>query len=334
MSSNPTRAAQEQALIAQTRAFATENHATSWWHVGSTLVVLAGTVALAASAPWWPLRAVGSLLMAGLLIRTFILFHDFMHGSLLRGSKPAKWLFNVLGVLMLTPPKVWAATHNHHHANTGRLAAKPEGTFTLWTVQQWRAAGTKQRVAYFLERNPLTMALGLLTIFVFGLCLIPFVRNPKKNFSAGLAALVHLSLTAGVIALFGVQTYLLAMLIPMCVAYAFGSYLFFVQHNFEEALVREEADWTHAASAVEASSFLELSPVMHWFTGNIGYHHIHHLNPRIPFYRLPEAMAAIPALQDARVARLSVGEVWKTLTRLDLWDHESRRFVTFREARA
>jgi len=334
MSSNPTRAAQEQVLIAQSRAFATENHATSWWHVGSTLAILAGTIALAASPIWWPLRALGTVLVSLLLVRTFILFHDYMHGSLLRGSKPAKWVFSVMGVLMLTPPRVWAATHNHHHANTGRLSAKPEGTFTLWTVEKWRSATTGQRVAYALERHPLTMALGLATIFLVGLCLLPFARDPKKNFSAGLALMVHLALTAAVISLFGVQVYLFAMLVPMALAYAFGSYLFFVQHNFEEALVREESDWSHAAGAVEASSFLDLGPVMHWFTGNIGYHHVHHLNPRIPFYRLPEAMEAIPALQDARVARLSPGEIWKTLTRLDLWDAQERRFVSFGATRA
>ena len=333
MSINPTRAAQEQALIAQTRPFATEHQATSWLHVLSTLGILAAGFAVAGAAPWWPVRLAGSLFTAGMLIRTFILFHDHMHGSLLRGSKPGKALFSVLGVLMLTPPRVWAATHNHHHANTGRLSARPEGTFTLWTVQQWRAASLKARVAYVLERHPVTMAMGLLTVFVFGLCLIPFVRDPRKNLSAGLAALVHVALTVGVIALFGVQTYLFAMLVPMVLAYAFGSYLFFVQHNFEEALVREESDWSHAAGAVEASSYLSLGPVGHWFSGNIGYHHVHHLNPRIPFYRLPEAMEAIPALQDARVARLTPREVWKSLTRLDLWDHQAGRFVSFREAR-
>ena len=174
----------------------------------------------------------------------------------------------------------------------------------------------------------------MVTVFVFSLCLIPFVRAPRKNWSAGLAVLVHLALSATLILAFGVSVYLTAMLIPMALAYAFGSYLFFVQHNFEQMHVREESDWSHAAGALETSSYLALGPVMHWFTGNIGYHHVHHLNPRIPFYRLPEAMAAIPELQNPPTATLRLREVWSTLTSLDLWDPKAGRMVPFREAEA
>src|SRR5690606_23379469 len=134
------RAQAEQALIRASRTYAEESPATSWWHVGTTLVALAIAVALAGAAPWWPLRAAGVVLEALVLVRTFILFHDYMHGSLLRSSRPAKWLFHSLGVLMLTPPRVWATTHNFHHANTGRIAARPDGTFSLWTVEKWRSA--------------------------------------------------------------------------------------------------------------------------------------------------------------------------------------------------
>lgn len=322
----------EQALIRASRTYAEESVATSWWHVLSTLGALAVAITLAGAAPWWPLRAAGVVLEALVLVRTFILFHDYMHGSLLRSSRPAKWLFHTLGVLMLTPPRVWANTHNYHHANTGRLAARPDGTFALWTVAQWRKASRKERVAYVIERHPLTMATGLLTVFLGSLCLLPFIKDPKKNASAGLAFMVHFGLHAALLAFFGVGAWLTTLLLPMVIAYAFGTYLFFVQHNFEEALVREEADWSHAAAALEASSFLSLSPVMHWFTGNIGYHHVHHLNPRIPFYRLPEAMASIPELREARTATLKPRDVWRTLTRLDLWDPESRRFVSFSAA--
>ena len=327
------RRAAERALIARTRPFAAQDTARSWWNVGSTLAALAGSIALAAAAPWWPLRALGSVLMALVLIRSFILVHDYMHGSLLAGSGLARGLFNAMGVLMLTPTRVWTETHNHHHANTARIAAPASGTFTTWTAQQWQEASALERVCYVAERHPLTLLFAYPFAFFGALSLVPFLRSPRRYWSAGLAVAVHVALSLAVPYFGGAGLYLTTMVLPLFGAYAFGAYLFFAQHNFPDVVLREDHAWTHADAALEASSYLRTGRVMAWFTGNIGYHHIHHLNPRIPFYRLPEAMAAIPELQSPRVTTLHPRDVLACL-RLDVWDGARGRMVALRDLRS
>ncbi|MBF5042436.1 fatty acid desaturase [Aggregicoccus sp. 17bor-14] len=328
--SEAERRAAERALIASTRPFAAQDAARSWFHVLSTLAVLAGALVLAALAPWWPLRLLGGVVESLVLVRGFILVHDHLHGSLLASSRLGRALFNTMGVLMLTPPRVWNETHNHHHANTARLAAPASGTFTTWTSQQWQEASALERLAYVAERHPLTLLFAYPFAFFGALSLVPFLRNPRRYWSAGLAVALHLALSAALVHFAGVGVYLSAMLLPLFAAYAFGAYLFYAQHNFPDVVLREDASWTHADAALEASSYLACGPVMAWFTGNIGYHHIHHLNPRIPFYRLPEAMAALPALQCPRVTTLHPRDVLACL-RLDVWDAARARMVAVRE---
>ncbi|MCI0574025.1 MAG: fatty acid desaturase [Myxococcaceae bacterium] len=301
--------------------------------MASTFGALAAAVALAAAAPWWPLRVVGGLLEALVLVRAFILFHDHMHGSLLRSSPVARALFWLHGVLVLTPPRQWNDTHNYHHANTANLAATAAGTYVTWSTDTWRAASRRERLAYVIERHPLTMLLGYFTAFLVGMCIVPFVRDPRRYWSSGLALLVHLGVSFTVWSVFGTAVYLSAMLVPLLVAYALGTYLFFAQHNFPDVAFRPEGEWAHADAALEASSYLVCSPVMAWFTGNIGYHHIHHLNPRIPFYRLPEAMAALPELQQPRTTTLHPRDVLACL-RQNLWDSAQQRMVRYRDVRA
>lgn len=327
------RALSERDLIARTRPFAAQDTARSWWHVGTTLAAIVAATALAAAAPWWPLRVVAGVLEALVLVRGFILVHDFMHGSLLGGSRVARGLFNTLGVLMLTPPRVWNDTHNHHHANTARLAAVAAGTFTTWTTEQWHAASPLKRLAYRAERHPLSLLFAYPFAFLAALCIIPFAKNPRRYWSAGLAVAVHLALSATVLKLAGVGVYLTAMLGPLFIAYALGAYLFFSQHNFPGVVLRSDEAWTHADAALEASSYLACGPLMAWFTGNIGYHHIHHLNPRIPFYRLPEAMAAIPELRTPHTTTLHPRDVLACL-RQNVWDAARQRMVRYSELRA
>src|SRR6218665_1568569 len=320
-------------LISRTRRFATPDSARGGWHIASTFAVLAAAVALAAAAPWWPLRLVGGVLEALVLVRAFILYHDFMHGALLPGSRVARVLFHIQGVLLLTPARVWNDTHNPHHANTARISASAAGTFTTWTTDTWRAASRWQRLAYVIERHPVTLLFGYITAFLVSLCLVPFLRNPRRYWASGLAVLVHVALSIAVGWVFGPGVYLFAFVGPLFLAYALGVYLFYAQHNFPDVALRSDEEWNHADSALEASSYMAGGPGMAWFTGNIGYHHIHHLNPRIPFYRLPEAMAALPELANPRVTTLKPRDVVACL-RQNLWDAQRQCMVGYREANA
>ncbi|MBJ6764174.1 fatty acid desaturase [Myxococcaceae bacterium JPH2] len=321
-------------LITRTRPFAQPDGARARWNIASTVLALAGAMVMAAAAPWLPLRILGGVLEALILVRAFILYHDFMHGALVPGaSKLTQAMFHLQGILMLTPARIWNDTHNHHHANTARLSADAAGTFITWTTDTWRKASPLERLGYRVERHPLTLLFGYVTAFLLNLCLRPFLRAPRRYWASGVALVVHVALSIAVWKLLGPSVYFTAFVGPLFLGYAMGAYLFYAQHNFDDVRLLPEEQWTHVEGALEASSYLKCGPIMAWFTGNIGYHHVHHLNPRIPFYRLPEAMAAIPELSTPHVTTLHPRDI-ATCLRLDLWDPIQQRMVRYRDAAA
>jgi omega-6 fatty acid desaturase (delta-12 desaturase) len=324
----PSRAG--KALIDATRPFAREDRARSWFHVATTLAALCSAIAIAAAAPWWPVRVAGAVLEALLLLRAFILYHDHMHGALLRDSAVGGAVLRAAGVLMLAPPQVWADSHNAHHANTARLAAPPTGTYSLWTLDRWEGASWGDRLRYRLERHPITMLFGYLTVFLVALCILPFVQKPRRHASSGLAVAVHAALSIAVCASFGVGVYVTTILAPFTIACGIGSYLFYAQHNAPGVELRAPAAWAHDDAALRGSTHLVTGPLMSWFIGNIGLHHVHHLNARIPFYRLPEAMAALPELQDPVVTTLWPRDI-RACLRLALWEATAGRLVSLSE---
>jgi omega-6 fatty acid desaturase (delta-12 desaturase) len=277
---------------------------------------------------WWPLRLVASVVTALTMVRAFILVHDAHHGAIFRDAPLAKGILSLYGLLLLTPGRIWRETHNDHHAHTARMDGAQRGTFTLYTTQRWRQATRMERLRYRIERHPLTLLLGYLTVFVGSFGLAPFLRRPLHYADSGLALLLHGAVGAAAFVLGGPDVFVYAFLLPFLLSGVAGAYLFYVQHNFEGMRIPSPDAWTRTRAALEACSYLKLGPVMRWFTGNIGLHHVHHLNPRIPFYRLPSAMAAIPALQHAVVVRLRPREVWRSL-RLKLWDPEAGRMVGY-----
>jgi omega-6 fatty acid desaturase (delta-12 desaturase) len=220
-----------------------------------------------------------------------------------------------------------------HHANTARPGVPPIGTFSLWTVARWRRSTFGERLSYRLERSPVTILLGYLTVFLGAFCLLPFVKAPRRYASSGLALVVHLAGSLGICWAFGVGVYVTTVLLPYLVACGVGSYLFYAQHNAPGIELRAESDWSTDHAALRGSTHLVTGRLMRWFTGNIGLHHVHHLNARIPFYRLPEAMAALPELQDPVVTTLAPREVLACLG-LALWQQTSNRMVALGELRS
>ncbi|MHC5010802.1 MAG: fatty acid desaturase family protein [Planctomycetota bacterium] len=325
----PGRSGRE--LMVATRPFARESRPLSWWHLCSTFAVLGGSALVAAAAPWWPVRVIASVVMGLTMVRAFIQFHDLHHGAIFRGSPAATGILNLYGLLLLTPPRVWRETHNYHHAHTAKTEGPQRGTYTLLTTDQWRDTKPLDRVRYRVERHPLTVLCGYFTVFILSFGLIPFFRNPRRFWDSGLSVLLHGSITAALILFGGPATYFFAFLLPFVIAGASGAYLFYAQHNFEGMTVPSKREWNHTRASLEASSYLKLGPVMRWFTGNIGYHHVHHLNPRIPFYRLPAAMAGTPELQHPVVTTLSPRTIVSSF-RLKLWDPERGRMVGYRAA--
>lgn len=281
--------------------------------------------------PWWPVRLVAALLGALLLVRTFILYHDFMHGSILPGSKAARAIFYTYAAVNLTPPRSWRDSHNFHHANVGRIASSNVGSFELMTAEMWLKASRSQRMRYRVTRHPLTILFAYLTIFFFSVTLLSLLRHPTRYWDSALALLAHGTAITALWVLGGFDAVFFAILLPMTMAAALGGYLFYAQHSFPGIRILPDAEWTMYRASLASSSYLKLGSVLRWFTGNIGFHHVHHLNSLIPFYRLPDAMAAIPELQNPGVTSLRPRAI-AACFRANLWDDVRGCMIDYRDA--
>jgi omega-6 fatty acid desaturase (delta-12 desaturase) len=320
----------DRELHQATRGFDRESAARSWWLVVETFALLAAALAAAALVPWWPLRLAASIIGALLLVRSFILYHDFMHGAILPGSRLARAIFYAYGAVNLTPPRSWRDSHNFHHANVGKIVGSNVGSFPLMTTQMWRSATPLERLSYRLVRHPVTIAFAYVTIFLLSVCALPLLRRPTRYWDSALSLLAHGAAIAILWRFAGFDAVLFGLFIPMAIASALGGYLFYAQHGFPGLRILPEEEWTHYRAALASSSYLRLGPALRWFTGNIGFHHVHHLNSLIPFYRLPETMAAIPELQHPAVTTLRPRDVMACF-RSNLWDEASGQMVRYRD---
>ncbi|WP_083329238.1 fatty acid desaturase family protein [Marinobacter salinus] len=321
-----------RALLEATKPYVEESSAKSWWYVGSTFGLMIAALTAAGVVPWWPLRLVFSVLGALLMVRAFITFHDYLHGAILKDSRMAYWLFHAYGAVALTPTRSWLASHNYHHGHTGQITAASVGAFPLITARMWQSSTRWQRFAYRAQRHPLVVLLSYPIVFGINITLIPLLKDPGKHIDSLIALLSHFGLIALLWAAGGFSLVFFVILLPMTLASAMGCYLFFAQHSFRRMQIASPEAWTYYRAAMESSSFMRMNPVMQWFTGNIGYHHIHHLNVRIPFYRLPEVMAAVPELQAPLTTTLAPRDIMDCF-RCALWDEKKQRMVSYREAR-
>jgi len=315
-------------LLRAMKPYAREDRTKSWWALGSTLTLITGLLVVAAWPLAWPIRLAASVVAGLVVVRGFIIYHDFMHGALLKGSLVAKAIMSAYGVLVLTPPRVWRQTHNYHHANNAKIVGSHVGSYPMMTVAMWEKASPSARRWYRVARHPLTVFLGYGGIFLYGMCISGFLRRPSRNWDSALALVLHVALAVTLTLTLGWQGLLFVLVLPLVVACGLGAYLFYAQHNFEGMHLQPREEWSFARAALESSSFMEMGPVMNWFTGNIGYHHVHHLNAAIPFYRLPEAHAAIPELAAARRTSLTPRAI-AACFRLKLWDPEQGQMVPY-----
>jgi len=321
-----------KALLAAVRPYAREQRGRTWFHTITTFGLVFALLIGAALVPLWPLQLALSLVGAGVMVRAFIIYHDFEHGAIFRGSRVMSFVLRVFGLLFLTPPRHWRRAHNFHHAHVGAVEGSHIGSYPLMTVEMYRKATRAERLKYHVARHPLTYLLAYITVFFYSNALEPFLISPRKAWQNGLAILLHGGLIAGIWVAGGFMTVFFAFLLPYAVAAAVGAYLFYAQHNFPGMIVLDPGEWSATEAALKSSSCMRLNPVLDWMTGSIGYHHIHHLNAAIPFYRLKEAMREIPELQNPVTTDLAPWSIWRCL-RLKLWDDHAGCMRTFREAR-
>jgi len=321
-------AASRKKISRSTAKFARENPRRSWFAVISSLLLL--LAALAGTLPFWavPFRVVSSVLAALMLVRVFVIYHDHQHRAILSKSRLADRIMKVVGVMVLAPSSVWKHSHDAHHAHNSKLHGNDLGSYPTMTEARYRASSLSERIRYRVSRHPLTVLGGYLTSFLYAMCLGPFFDNPRKHLDGLISVVVHLAFITLMVLTVGWLGAFLTIFLPFIIASCLGSYLFYAQHNFPGVKLEDEDGWTYEGAALESSSFMRMPKVLHWFTGNIGYHHIHHLNARIPFYRLPEAYAAIPELQQAKTTSLSPVDIVRCF-RLKVWSVEENRLVGY-----
>lgn len=316
-------------LVRSTKPFSEEDPATTWRLFGIAVAVWAVFEAVALLGPWY-LQPLAAILTGLTWVRLFIFFHDYLHGAIFRGSRLGDLCMKAVGWGVLAPAPVWQQTHDYHHRNNAKMLGASIGSYPTVSVNMWNAMNPSQRFWYRFARNPLTIVFGYFTIFIGGMCVSAFLREPKTNWQGIAALAVHLGLIGLVGWTLGPLAAYFGVFFPLFVACAAGSYLFYAQHNFPGCELRSRDAWTYHHAALKASSMFDMPAVMHWFTGNIGYHHVHHLNHKIPFYRLPDAMAAMPELQSPGRTSWAPSDIAAAL-RLKLWDFERNRLITWDE---
>jgi omega-6 fatty acid desaturase (delta-12 desaturase) len=313
-------------LLLAIKPFAADSTARSWWCLWSTALLLAGAFFGTVINFHWAAKVACSIAAGFLMLRMFVIYHDQQHHAILPRSRVAEVLMRIYGILTLSPSSIWRSSHNHHHNHNSKLRGAHIGSFPIMTREQFEKTSGGKRFKYLFMRHPLTILFGYVFIFLFGMCVYPFFNSPSKHYDSLIAFLLHVAIAALVTVFLGVQGLLLLIAVPFFIAMAIGSYLFYAQHNFPDVTFSDNAGWTYEKAALTSSSFMKMNGLMAWLTANIGYHHVHHLNSRIPFYRLPEAMSALPELQNVKTTSLHPADVWRCL-RLKVWDVAAQRMV-------
>ena len=294
------------------------------------LVVLVAAMFATVRTHYW-LTLLLAIPAGGLLVRAFIIQHDCGHGSFFGSRKLNDYVGRLMSVLTMAPYSLWRREHALHHAGSGNLDRRGVGDIETMTVAEYQALAPLGKLRYRLYRNPLFLfGLGVPLYFVF-IQRSPWLhglsaRDAWKSVMALNLALI--AFYAPLVYFFGLSDVIFVVWPMVHLASAAGGWLFFVQHQFEETQWDHAGEWDFQIAALLGSSFYDLPRILNWFTGNIGLHHIHHLNSMIPNYRLQDCLNASPELK--ALNHLTLMESFKC-AHLKLWDEAGRRMVRFDE---
>ncbi|PTM54743.1 fatty acid desaturase [Desmospora activa] len=270
-----------------------------------------------------------AVVASGFLIRIFIIFHDCCHHSFFKSRKANEILGTITGILTCHPYHQWKHDHSIHHATSGNLNKRGTGDIWIMTVEEYEASSFWKRTAYRLYRNPFVM-------FVLGPFWIMLILNRfnrknarrKERLNTYITNVAIVSLSGLLCYAIGWQSFLMVQLPIFYISGAAGIWLFYVQHQFEDSYFEKEEEWDYVKAAVDGSSFYKLPMVLQWLTGNIGFHHVHHLSPRVPNYYLEKAHDNTPDLQ--KVTTITIASSLQAI-RFRLWDEQNKRFVGFQD---
>ncbi len=307
--------------------------ARSVWQIVNTVVPYIGIWALmyvTVQISWW-LTIPLAILAGGFMVRMFIIFHDCGHSAYFKSQKANHFVGAITGVLTFTPYYHWRWEHAIHHSSSGDLDRRGTGDVWTMTVQEYLESSRWKKFSYRLARNPFILfVLAPLALFLV-LQRVPKLRAPaRERYSVYWTNLALGAMAAGLIWVFGLKAYLIIQITVLMAAGSAGVWLFYVQHQFEGVYWERANDWDYAQAALQGSSFYKLPKILQWFSGNIGFHHIHHLSPRIPNYHLEKCHKAEPLFQTVKPVTL-FGSL-KSFT-FRLWDEQQRKLVGYRHLR-
>ncbi|WP_242309565.1 fatty acid desaturase [Bacillus cereus group sp. BfR-BA-01331] len=282
------------------------------------------------SVSYW-LALVPAVLAAGFMTRVFIIFHDCTHHSFFKSRRVNRIVGTCMGVLTLFPFDQWGHEHSVHHATSGNLDKRGTGDIWTLTVNEYLAAPFRLRLAYRLYRNPFVMfVLGPIYVFLLKNRFNRKGARKKERMNTYLTNVLIVALVGLLCWAIGWQSFLLVHGSIFLIAGSIGIWLFYVQHTFEDSYFEEDKEWEYVKAAVEGSSFYKLPKILQFLTGNIGFHHVHHLSPRVPNYKLEEAHNNTLPLKN--VPTITLATSLRSL-RFRLWDEQNNNFVSFKDAK-
>jgi omega-6 fatty acid desaturase (delta-12 desaturase) len=335
MSKNPPHSDSADSVTssAEWKALVAEHQESNLWRANWQLLNSVGGYAalwalmyLSLSVSWWLTMGL-ALLSGALLVRIFIIFHDCGHGSFFKSNLANNvWGF-LTGVLTFTPYYHWRWEHSRHHATSGNLDRRGLGDIWTLTVEEYRQASPGKKFSYRLARNPLILFFAApLIIFVVRQRFSLSSAKPREKNSVRMMNLAILAFSGTLIAFFGFLPWLIIQLTILAIGGGGGLWLFYVQHQFEGAYWERNESWDYTDAAMKGSSFYKLPRILQWISGNIGFHHIHHLSSRIPNYNLERCHRSDPAFSN-----ISSLTFWTSLKSLKyrLWDEEAGKLVGY-----
>lgn len=305
------------------------NLAKSIWQISNTLLPYALVWFLlykSLSYPYW-VTLLLTILASGFLIRLFIFFHDCGHKSFFKSKQANDIVGKILGIIVYTPYSHWNHNHAIHHATSGNLDKRGLGDVWTLTVEEYMEMSKKERFKYKLYRHPFILViLGAVYVSLIKNRLTTKKMTPANRMNVYVTNIGILIMAVSLSLVMGVKAYLLIQLPIVVFAYILGHWLFYVQHQYEEMYWEKTPNWDYKTAAVEGSSYLKLPAVLQWFTGNIGFHHVHHLSSKIPNYNLQRCHNENELFN--KVKPLTFWGSFKTF-KLRLWDEASQQMVSF-----
>jgi len=305
----------------------------AWWQITNTIIPFGALwylMSLCLPVSWWLVVPL-AVLAGAFLVRVFIIFHDCGHGSYFKSRRANDAVGFLTGVLTFTPYYHWRWEHAIHHSSSGDLDKRGTGDVWTMTVQEYLESSRWKKFAYQLSRNPFILfVIAPLFLFLIRQRFPSPKASERERHSVWAMNAAILGMALGLSWLVGLKAYLLIQLIILMVAGGAGVWMFYVQHQFEDVYWERGEDWSYVSAALEGSSFYKLPRILQWFSGNIGFHHIHHLSPRIPNYNLEKCHQADPLFQ--QVKPITLFSSFKSAT-YRLWDEENKKLVGYRHLR-